>query len=364
MDDAALLALHREIVAIPSVSRAEGPLADHLQRRLESLGVEARRVGANLIAWCGGGPAICLNSHLDTVPPAPGWEHEPFAATPVDGRVYGLGSNDAKASVAAMVAAFLRLRARGEALGATVVLTLVAEEEVGSGGIQTVLPELDALGIRPAAAIVGEPTALDLAVAQKGLLVLELRTTGQACHAAHARALGAPNALRELSRGLVALDAVDLGPPHPRLGPVTLEPTLARGGTARNSVPAEASCFIDVRTNPGEEPRRLAARMQAAVRGELAVVSDRLRPVEIADDHPLVRAALAARPQARLFGSRGVSDLVFFDGIPGVKVGPGVSERSHTADEYVLESEIVEGAAFYERAVLAWGAAAGGKVRR
>jgi acetylornithine deacetylase len=145
---------------------------------------------------------------------------------------------------------------------------------------------------------------------------------------------------------------VDLGPAHPRLGPVTLEPTMARGGTARNMVPAEASCVLDVRTNPELAPEEIVARLRAAVSGELRVASARLRPYEIADDHPLVRAALAARPQARTFGSRGLSDLVFFTGIPGIKVGPGSSERSHTPDEFILEEEVLEGARFYERLVL------------
>jgi acetylornithine deacetylase len=355
--NAELLALHREIVGIRSLSREEGALVEALQARLEAAGVEVRRFGHNIVASCGSGPVICLNSHLDTVPPAEGWTRDPFAATVEAGRVFGLGSNDAKASVAAMLAAFLRLRERGGAPGATVVLTLVAEEEIGSGGTREVLPELPRLGLTPAAAIVGEPTGLDVAVAQKGLLVLELVERGRACHAAHARALGASNALRALARDLVALDSVDLGPDDPWLGPVTLEPTVAHAGAARNSVPGEASCVLDVRTNPGEPPEALVVRLRAAVAGEVAVRSDRLRPVAIGAEHPLVRAALAARPHAKLFGSRGVSDLACFDGVPGVKVGPGVSERSHTADEFVLESEVVEGAAFYERTVLAWAAA-------
>jgi len=358
--DAELLALHREIVGIRSLSREEGPLADFMQARLSSAGVEARRLGHNLIASCGAGPVICLNTHLDTVPPGAGWSRDPFAATAHDGRVHGLGSNDAKASVAAMVAAFLRLRGQVAALRATVVLTLVAEEEVGSGGTREVLPELARIGLAPEAAIIGEPTGLDVAVAQKGLLVLELRETGQACHAAHARALGARNALRALARDLVALDGADLGAADPWLGPVTLEPTVASAGGARNSVPAEASCILDVRTNPGEAPAALVARLRARVAGEMVVRSDRLHPVAIAAEHPLVHAALAARPQARLFGSRGVSDLACFDGVAGIKAGPGVSERSHTADEFVLESEVLEGALFFERTVLAWAGIRGG----
>lgn len=160
-----------------------------------------------------------------------------------------------------------------------------------------------------------------------------------------------PNAIIELAHDLVALAGVDLGPAHPKLGPVTVEPTIVTGGTARNMVPAAASCILDVRINPEPGPDAIVARLQAAVSGEVRVLSNRLRPYEISEGHPLVKAALDARPGARTFASRGLSDLVFFSGIPGIKVGPGSSERSHTPDEYVLESEVLEGAAFYERIV-------------
>ncbi|MHB8874475.1 MAG: M20/M25/M40 family metallo-hydrolase, partial [Myxococcaceae bacterium] len=255
MTDEELLALHRELVAIPSVSHGEKAVCDHLEGWLRRAGVAAHRFGDNLFASCGEGPVLCFNSHLDTVPPGPGWTRPPHGVTVEDGRVYGLGSNDAKASVAAMIASFLRLSRR--ALGARVLLTLVCEEETGGKGAEVLIPELARRGIVPEAVIVGEPTGLDVAIAQKGLLVLELREKGRACHAAHGRALEAPNALRSLARDLVALDGVDLGESHPELGPVTLEPTVAKGGAARNTIPAEASCVLDVRTNPSPSHAQL-----------------------------------------------------------------------------------------------------------
>ncbi len=364
MNDAALLALHREIVATPSVSGSEAALAALLEARLAQLGFGPRRFGDNLVVTHGAGPVVCLCSHLDTVPASPQWTRDPYDVVVEDGRVYGLGSNDAKASVAAMVAAFVRLAASGPAR-TTRMLAFTVQEEVGGKGAETLVPALAAAGLAPEAVIIGEPTGLDVSIAQKGLLILELRAAGRACHAAHGRALGAPNALRRLARDLVALDGADAGPDHPLLGPVTVEPTVAQGGTARNTIPAAATCVLDVRTNPGEEPARLVARLAASCESELAVLSERLRPCAVDPAHPLVAAAQAARPGAALFGSRGVSDWVFFRGVPGVKAGPGQTERSHTADEYVLLSEIVEGAAFYERAVqhyerLRDGAARGG----
>ena len=358
MTDADLLALHRAMVAVPSESGREADLCGFVFGYLRKRGAEARRVGDSVWAETGDGPTLCLNSHLDTVPAVPGWTRQPHAPIVEGGRVYGLGSNDAKASAAAMVAAFLRLRARVQRLRARVVLALASEEETTGQGTESLLADLARNGAAPDAVVVGEPTGLDVAVAQKGLMVLELRAGGQACHAANARALGAANALRGLASDLVALDGVDLGPPHPDLGPVTVEPTLASGGTARNVVPALATCVLDVRTNPDPPPAEVLARLRSAVKGELRVLSDRLGPRQVDQGDRLVVAALAARPEARLFGSRTMSDLTFFTGIPGIKVGPGSTRRSHAPDEYVLESEVLEGARFYERLFSTWSDAA------
>jgi acetylornithine deacetylase len=342
--DAELLALHRRIVEIPSVSGEEAALRDHLETVLHAHGVATLPYGRNLVAVHGSGPAVCLNSHLDTVPPCPGWTKSPHRAVVEAGRVHGLGSNDAKASVAAMVAAFLRLKDAG----APVLLALTVEEETGGRGAEELVPALGKSSLMPAAVLVGEPTGLDLAISQKGLLILELHAEGDACHAANAGKLGARNAIRSLARDLVALEGIDLGAADPLLGPVTMEPTVVRGGSARNAVPAEASCVLDVRINPGTD----TAALVHAFGDRARVLSDRLRPRSIDPAHPLVEAVRRARPEAKLIGSSGLSDLVFFEGIPGVKVGPGRTERSHTPDEFVLESEILEGARFYERAVV------------
>jgi len=349
-----ILALHAAITGIPSVSGEEGALADFLGELLERNGVPAARLGSSLLATLGEGPVLLFDTHLDTVPPAPGWTRDPWEVRTAGERIYGLGANDAKAAAAAMLAAFLAFK--DAELPFTLALALVEAEETRGTGTEAVLAELGRRGAALDAAVVGEPTGLDIALAQKGLLVLELVARGDACHAAHARALGAANAARRLARDLVALEAVehDLGPPHPLLGPITLEPTTLRAGTARNVVPGEATAVLDVRTTPAVEPRQVVERLAAAVASEVRVVSDRLRPRETAATSTLVRAALAARPEARLFGSPTLSDLVFMEGIPAIKCGPGESARSHTPDEYVLEREVLAGARFYARLVRAW----------
>jgi acetylornithine deacetylase len=347
-----ILALHRAITAIPSVSGNEAAVADFLEDKLRRHGTPPERIGNSLLAKIGQGPLLLLNTHLDTVPPAPGWTRDPWAVEEEDGRIVGLGSNDAKAAVAAMTAAFLAWR--NVDLPFTLALALVEGEETRGTGTQAVLAELEKSGDTLEAAVVGEPTGLDLAVAQKGLMVLELKAQGTACHAAHAAALGAVNAARLLAHDLVALESLDFGPPHPHLGPITLEPTQLQAGTARNVVPAEAAAVLDVRTTPAMSKEEIVARVREAVKGEVRVLSDRLLPKETSADALLVEAAKRARPEARLFGSATLSDMVFLNGTPAVKCGPGKTERSHTPDEYVLADEILAGAQFYTRLIGAY----------
>ncbi len=352
LPDHEILALHAAITRTPSVSGDEGALAALLAERLARHGVRPARLGSSLLATLGSGPLLLLDTHLDTVPPGPGWTRDPWEVRREGERIHGLGANDAKASVAAMIAAFLAFREAE--LPFTLALALVEAEETRGTGTEAVLAELARRGAVPAAAVVGEPTGLDVAVAQKGLLVLELVARGDSCHAAHARQLGAANAARRLARDLVALEAVDLGPEHPRLGAVTLEPTTLHAGTARNVVPAEATAVLDVRTTPALAPGAVVERVARAVESEVRVLSDRLRPRETDERSALVAAAMTARPGARLYGSATLSDLVFMEGIPAIKCGPGSSERSHTADEFVLAGEILDGARFYARLIGAW----------
>jgi acetylornithine deacetylase len=233
-------------------------------------------------------------------------------------------------------------------------LALAEAEETRGTGTEAALAELARRGTPPVAAVVGEPTGLDIAVAQKGLMILELVARGDACHAAHASALGARNAARLLAHDLVALEGVDFGPAHPRLGPITLEPTQIQAGTARNVVPGEARAVLDVRITPALKRREVVERIERAVKGEIRVLSDRLVPRETDEAELLVEAARRARPEARLYGSATLSDMVFMEGIPAFKCGPGQTERSHTPDEFVLEEEILEGARFYTRLVRAY----------
>lgn len=348
------LEILEEAVATPSVSGDEAALADHMARRLGAAGVEVERFGDNVIARVGTGPDLLWNTHLDTVPADPGWTREPWTPTWEGDRLYGLGSNDAKASLAAMSAALIRLTENPPACRVT--LTLVCQEETGGKGTEAVWPWLVADGFQPAGIVVGEPTGLDAAIWQRGLLILRLIERGDACHAANADRLGARNPIFALAEDLARLRSKSL-PEHPGLGRTTLQPTVAEGGDARNRVPGQASCVLDVRTVPGLSHQELTVELQAGLEGSFEVLSERLVPFSADPDSAVVLAARAARPATKTFGSATMSDLVFFQGLPGIKCGPGDTARSHTPDEFVLGAEVVEGAEFYEGLARAFGEA-------
>ena len=343
--EAQTLELHEKLVALPSLSHEESDIADFLQAFLEQRGVTVRRIENNLVARAGSGPRLLLNTHFDTVPPTSDWTRDPFLCTREGERIYGLGSNDAKAAVAGMTMAFLEAHDNGGPCEIT--LLLAPEEETGGRGTELAWPLLVSEGLEIDAVVVGEPTGLDVAIAQKGLLILELRARGDACHSAHAHALGAKNPIRTLARDLEALRDLDLRPAHPLLGLTSCEPTVIEGGEVRNRVPGQATCCLDLRTVPGLTHDMLIERVEAMVQSDVHVHSSRLEPFQCPEDASLLQAASSVRPQAPHYGSRTLSDLVWFSGLPAIKCGPGRTERSHTADEYVLESEVREGVRFY-----------------
>ncbi len=339
-------------VATPSVSREEGPLADLIAGELERAGLSVRRAGHNL--WCEVGdtprPRLLLNSHLDTVPPGRGWDHDPHQPQVVDGRISGLGANDAKGCVTAMIEAVLatwvRLR-RGEALGGTVVLALTAEEETSGQGLGTIKPQLDPLD----AALVGEPTGLVPMIAQRGLLILRGVARGRTAHPANTPPDRAENAIMMAARDLVRLREFDWGPAHPLLGACHGNVTRITGGIANNVIPDACEFILDVRTTPLESHAALTARLRGVLESEVVVYSDRLVPVETPPDAEIVAAICRARPGAQPSGSRTMSDMVYLADTPAVKIGPGESPRSHTPNEYITADELHAGAATYERII-------------
>lgn len=323
--------LTRALVRIPSVSGGEAACVERLR---EELGAFAPRVsGRNLYAARGEGPrTLLLNSHTDTVPASKEWTADPFAAELTGGRIVGLGANDAKGPLAAMVVAFARARLPR---GARLVLAATCDEETGGQGLGALRPELPPLD----AAVIGEPTALEVCCAQRGLLRVRVVAKGRRAHAA--RPWQGENAISKAVRDVLALESLPLPAPHPLLGPATLQVTMISGGVKVNVVPPECAFEVDARTLPALPNRALLERIRAAVGGEVTLVSERMAPVETAPDAPIVRAALAAAGREAPTGFGGVSDLFHVRDVPGVVLGPGRSEQSHAADEWI-EVEMLE----------------------
>jgi len=336
--------LLRELVAIPSVSGAEADVARRAAEAARSFGLRAEvtRHGVVVAAGRNAGPTLALVSHLDTVPPGEGWTRDAFSAESEDGRLYGRGASDAKASVAAMLTAAADAEASGRLRGRLLVLLGFGEETRDSTMAEAVA---DAGPID--AAIVGEPTGLDFAVAQRGLMMVDLVAEGTQGHAGHAEGPGFRNAVVELARDLIRLDGLFDDREHPVLGRVTATPTEVAAGVGRNVTPKTARALIDVRSTPDWTHAEIAERLRAALRSEVVIVSARLVPCQTPPSSRLLAAACRARPSGRRFGSPTCSDWVFLRDVDVVKCGPGDTRLSHTPDEWVSLDEVSAARAFY-----------------
>ncbi len=330
------------LIAVPSVSRDERLAADTLQAFMERAGLAPRREANNL--WVTdpdfrpGRPTVLLNAHIDTVRPAASWQRDPFSPT-VDGdRLYGLGSNDCGGGLVALLQVFRAVTARPHRVN--LVYLASAEEEVsGADGFSRVLPLLPPVDM----AIVGEPTAMQPAVAERGLMVVDGVARGRSGHAARGEGV---NAIYEALDDLLWLRDYRFERVSELLGPTRMSVTVVQAGTQHNVVPDECRFVIDVRTNELYTNEEVFRFLAGHTRSELKARSFRLGSSAIAPDHPLVRrcVALGLRP----FGSPTLSDQALMP-FPSVKIGPGDSARSHAADEYICLSELAEAISLYQK---------------
>lgn len=330
------IALLERLVATRSLSGDETAAADLLTDYLRSHDLEVERWGDNVVCRVRGeqpGATFLLNSHLDTVPAKEGWETDPWTPQIIDGRLVGLGSGDAKGSVAAMACAAIKCAragiARGELIFAATVL-----EETGGGGLEEIRPRLGAID----GALVGEPTSLEGAVAQSGMMIIEAMAHGRTAHAARSH-LGV-NALTIAARDLLAIDALTLDRVHQHLGKSSANVTVIRGGDRHNVIPDACAFTIDIRYTPSYSPAELFALLDEITASSLSIRSERFLPVETSTTSRVIQALQHVAPDITLFGSPTMSDWVHLKGTPTVKIGPGQSERSHTPNESVSIEEV------------------------
>jgi len=341
-------ALLADLVGCPSISGSEGPVAELVAAEARGAGLDVvdDDTGVKIVVETGRpGPTLGLISHLDVVPPGDGWTRDPFTPVVEGDLLYGRGSGDAKASVAAMLAAASDFAERVPSSGATgrlIVIFGLGEEtrHTTMGRAVASLPPIDAT-------IVGEPTNLSIAIAQRGLMMVDLVARGDQRHAGYAALQDFENAITGLAGDLVKLPALLRDRTHPVLGRATVTATMVEAGVSRNVTPPVAKAVLDIRSTPSWEHPEIAAALRETLGSEVVVTSERLVPCETPADSKLLAAAKRIRPSIETFGSPTCSDWVFLRHTDGIKCGPGTSRRSHTADECVDLPEVTAARSFY-----------------
>jgi acetylornithine deacetylase len=344
--------LLQTLVSIPSISGQEEQLAKQIWAIATKLGLRTEHPDRNLVITAGqpGGKRLLFNSHLDTVAPVASWKTDPFTPTKTDHAIIGLGANDAKGSIAAMLCALQRCAQTD--LPGEIVLALTVDEEIEevNEGLEILIGKLGKLD----AAVIGEPTDLAICRAQKGRVVLEVETIGLARHAAHAHRIDGKNAVVEAAKAIVALQGWTPHEDHPLLGSPTCEVTIISGGEKQNVIPDKCVFCLDIRTVNDTPASHFAKTIETITGGMVHILSDRLKPFETDENADIVAAARMARPNAPVVVSSTMSDAVWTRHLPTVKIGPGKTERSHTAGEHITLDELYEGVAFYEKLIHAY----------
>jgi acetylornithine deacetylase len=332
--------LLRRLIVTPRHSREEGQAADLMEETVRRWGLVPQRLGNNL--WLTDPshddrrPTLLLNAHIDTVRPVASWTRSPYSPDIEDDRLYGLGSNDCGGGLVTLLHTFRRLTACGQdglRRPWNLVYLASCEEEVsGKNGIESViksglLPRIDV-------AVVGEPTGLQPATAEKGLMVVDAVAHGKSGHAARGEGV---NALYEALDDLCFVRDYKFDRVSPLLGPTVMQATIIQAGTQHNVVPDECHFTLDVRTNELYSNEEVISFLQSHMKSQLTARSTRLCSSRIAEDHPLVCRCrqLGLTP----FGSPTLSDQALMPW-PSLKLGPGQSARSHSADEYICLSEL------------------------
>lgn len=337
----AAVALLKQLIATPSFSKEEDKTAFLLETFFTSRQIPVQRIGHNIIVrnkhYDPGKPTLLLNSHHDTVKPNPQYTKDPFSPDVEEGKLFGLGSNDAGGCLVSLAATFLYFYEYNGPYN--VIFAATAEEEIsGTGGIELIINDLPPI----AAAIVGEPTQMQMAVAERGLMVIDCVSHGKAGHAARNEG---ENALYKALKDIEWFRSYQFDRVSDLLGPSRMNVTVIETeNKAHNVVPAVCRFVVDTRINECYTFEEVLEIIRAHVDSEVLPRSTRLRSTSIALDHPLVKAGI--KLERSYYGSPTTSDKALMP-FPSLKMGPGDSARSHTADEYIYVKEIEEGIALY-----------------
>jgi acetylornithine deacetylase len=330
-----------DLIQIPSFSGEENGTAEKLVSWLREQGIEPNRLKNNVWAtnkyFDERRPTILLNSHHDTVKPNKGYTNDPFEANCKDGKLYGLGSNDAGGSLVSLMALFVHFYAQKD-LNYNLIIAATAEEEnSGSNGIKRLLPILPKIDF----ALVGEPTEMQLAIAEKGLLVIDAYADGIAGHAAHDNT---ENAIYKAVQDIEWIKSFEFPEKSDFLGGVKMSVTQINAGEQHNLVPAECHFVIDVRVNECYTNQQVLKCIDTNTSSKLKARSFNLNSSSIPFEHPIVKAGINLGRQ--VYGSPTLSDQANLN-CPSLKLGPGKSSRSHSSNEFIYINEIEEGITLY-----------------
>ncbi len=337
----AYINLLKSLIAVPSLSRDEQEAALIIRSFLTYAKVPFQTKMNNTWIrnrfWKEGLPVILLNSHIDTVKPAGGYTRDPFSPDVEDGILYGLGSNDAGGSLVTLLATFMHFNSM-EDLPFNLIYAATAEEEVsGTNGLMSILDELGPLDL----AIVGEPTQMQMAIAEKGLMVLDCTAHGKSGHAAREEG---ENAIYKAIVDIEKLKNYRFEKTSEMLGSVKMTVTVINAGSQHNVVPDRCSFVVDVRTNEFYSNQQAYEIISQLIDSDVEPRSFRLNSSGIPVSHPLVQRGIQLG--LSYYGSPTTSDQAVLP-YPSIKIGPGDSARSHTANEYVRISELEEGFKIY-----------------
>ena len=336
-----MIDLLRQLISTPSFSRDEHVTADIIEAYLRAKNVDVRRIGNNVVGFSRGesyrsnAMRVLLNSHHDTVRPGEGWTKDPFGAAIENDRIYGLGSNDAGGALMMMLATFLHYQSQTD-LPVEFVFAATAEEEVsGTGGMDLLARELWS-SYPIDLALVGEPTAMELAIAEKGLVVLDCTAHGRTGHAAREEGI---NAITSAHRDIEWFNTYAFDRVSEQLGKVKMTVTQINAGSQHNVVPDRCDFVVDVRVTDVYTNQEVVDVIREHVQCDVVPRSMRLQSSSIPTAHPLVQAGLELG--MRTYGSPTMSDQALLpNGVPSLKIGPGHSSRSHTPDEWIGIDEL------------------------
>ena len=333
--------LLKKLIATPSVSRNEKNAADIMEQTIRSYGFEPQREANNL--WIidphydESRPTLLLNAHIDTVKPVASWSRDPFSPDVEDGVLYGLGSNDCGGGLCSLLQIFRMLTEKPQSYN--LIYLASAEEEVsGKDGITRALPLLPHIDL----AIVGEPTGMNPAVAEKGLMVLDVIAHGKSGHAARNEGV---NAIYEALDDMRWIRDYKFEKVSEFLGPTKMTLTVVNAGTQHNVIPDKCTMLVDIRTNEFYDNEEVYEFIRQHLKSEVKAHSFRLKSSRIDPEHPLIRKCVAMGMKP--FGSPTLSDQALMH-FPSFKLGPGESSRSHSANEFIRISEIRDAIAKYE----------------